>query len=84
MRAFLCNVLTVLAKNSACEWLVNGSSSSLVQVRVLLQGFLLFLFLQQTIVALLWGWAVEDFTTLGRLDLKKAFHHSSDTQDPHL
>ena len=31
---------------------------------------------KQTSVALLWWWAVEDFTTIGTLDLKKSYHHS--------
>jgi len=53
-------------------------------VQVLVQVFPACFFLNKkvflcTIVALLWWWAVEDFTTLGTLDLKilkKSYHHS--------
>jgi hypothetical protein len=58
-----------------CFYSGNGKDLvSLVQVRLLLRGFLLF-FGRQTSVALLWWWAVEDFATIGILDLKKSNHH---------
>jgi len=35
-----------------------------------------FFFLNKESVFLLWWWAVEDFTTLEPLDLKKSYHQS--------
>jgi len=37
-------------------------------------SFGVFLF-SQTSVALLWWWAMEDFTTIGTLDLKESYYH---------